>query len=168
MNKKGEIQNELLILLALVFELIVIAVVVSATYLYIYKNEIYPMIEHGQTMDNEELLKQNESRVYKPHYIVYLFIPVIGVFIGYILNYNLDPNKSIGKLLIAFLFLIISTVVFITISIYIPILSNAFNLNIGDDLLKIIYLTMTTIVNDIIFLLHRKLTYQQQIHWKKV
>jgi len=57
MNKKGEIQNELLMILALVFELILIAVAVSATYLYIYKNEIYPMIEHGQTMDNEELLK---------------------------------------------------------------------------------------------------------------
>lgn len=155
----GRLQNELLMILALVFELIIIAVVVSATYLYIYKNEIYPMIEHGQTMDNEELLKQNDSRVYKPHFTIYLFIPVIGVIIGYINNYNRNPNKSISKLLITFLFLIISSVVFITISIYVPILSNSFNLNIGDDLLVIIYVIMTTIVNDIIFLLHRKLTY---------
>ncbi|AUD62345.1 hypothetical protein BK010_01640 [Tenericutes bacterium MO-XQ] len=155
----GSLQNELLMILALVFELIIIAVVVSATYLYIYKNEIYPMIEHGQTMDNEDLLKQNDSRVYQPHFTIYLFIPVIGVIIGYINNYNHNPNKSIGKLLITFLFLIVSSVVFITISIYVPILSNSFNLNIGDDLIVIIYVIMTTIVNDIIFLLHRKITY---------
>lgn len=148
---------ESLTLYASLIPFIISGLMINLYFIFIYKNQLFPMVYHNQISERETVQLVNDHKVYKLNNKLYLFIPIIGVFILYITNYVFHQDKSITRLFVSWFFVVVSTLIFFVIVYYMPVLSNSINLNYGQGLLFILSSLVATILNDIIYLLYNNL-----------
>ncbi len=135
---------------------VISGLMINIYFIFLYKNQLIPMVYHHKTLEHETVLADNDHMLHKIDKKLYLFIPIIGVFILYITNYIVNQDKSVARLLVSWFFLIVSTLIFFIIIYYVPVLSNSINLDYGQNLLFIISSLIATILNDIIYFFYYK------------